>query len=189
LGIRFYSFIGDAPITKMLVEQQMGPEHPFYAFSDSSWNDDMETGRSTGGYMIWYRGGIVDHSSNLPDPMALSLAEAEYNEACLVFMVTNHLRMILCELQNTVEKDMKPTIMYLDSKSAIAMGRSCKDTKHTRHIMRRFHYMRNEIAAGRLETKWIGTEYQVVDLQIKQLPGPQFKTLINLTHVSVKDQR
>ena len=98
--------------------------------------------------MIWYRGGIVDHSSNLPDPVALSSAEAEYNEACLVFMVTNHLRMILCELQNTVEKDMKPTIMYLDSKSAIAMGTSCKDTKHTRHIMRRFHYMRNEIAAG-----------------------------------------
>ncbi len=45
--------------------------------------------------MIWYMGGIVDHSSNLPDPMALSLAEAEYNEACLAFMVTNHLRMIL----------------------------------------------------------------------------------------------
>ncbi len=30
LGIRFYSAFGDAPITKILVEQQMHPEHPFY---------------------------------------------------------------------------------------------------------------------------------------------------------------
>ena len=148
----------------------------------------MDIRRSTEGYMIWYMGGIVDHSSNLPDPVALSSAEAEYNEVCLAFMATNHLRMILCELQNTVEKDMKPTIIYLDSKSAIAMGTSYKDTKHTRYIMRRYYYVRNEIAIGRLETKWIGTEYQVADLQTKQLPGPQFKTLVNLTHISVKDQ-
>ncbi len=187
-GIRFYSEIGDAPITKMLTSQNSNPEHPYYAFSDSSWNDDVDSGRSTGGYIIWYMGGMVDHSSNLPDPVALSLAEAEYNEACLGFMATNHLRMILSDLENLPEKNMKATIVYLDSKSAIALGASYKDTKHTRHIMRRYHYVRNEIAAGRLETKRIGTEYQVADIQTKQLPGPQFKSLMLLTHISVKDQ-
>jgi len=172
----------------MLTSQNSNPEHPYYAFSDSSWNDDVDSGRSTGGYIIWYMGGMVDHSSNLPDPVALSLAEAEYNEACLAFMATNHLRMILSDLENLPEKNMKATIVYLDSKSAIAMGASYKDTKHTRHIMRRYHYVRNEIAAGRLETKRIGTEYQVADIQTKQLPGPQFKSLMLLTHISVKDQ-
>jgi hypothetical protein len=33
--------------------------------------------------MIIYMGGVVEHSSNMPDPVALSSAEAEYNEACL----------------------------------------------------------------------------------------------------------
>jgi hypothetical protein len=152
LGIRFYSDVGDAPITKMLTLQNMNPAHPFYAFSDSSWNDDIDSGRSNGGYIIWYMGGMVDHSSNLPDPVALSSAEAKYNEACLAFMATNHLRMILCDFENIPEKDRKATIIYLDSKSAIAMGASYKDTKHTRHIMRRYHYVQNEIAVGRLET-------------------------------------
>jgi hypothetical protein len=58
----------------------MNPEHPFYAFSDSSWNDDVDTGRSTGGCLIWYLGKVVDHSYNL-----LNL------EACLAFIATNHL--------------------------------------------------------------------------------------------------
>jgi len=40
----------------------MNPEHPFYAFSDSSWNDDVDTGRSTGGCLIWYlRDGSNDN--------------------------------------------------------------------------------------------------------------------------------
>jgi hypothetical protein len=36
--------------------------------SDSSWNDDVVTGRSTGCFFIFYMGGIIDHSSNMPDP-------------------------------------------------------------------------------------------------------------------------
>ncbi len=52
-------------------------------FTDSSWNDDVDTGRSSGCFMIIYMGGVVEHSSNMPDPVALSSAEAEYNEACL----------------------------------------------------------------------------------------------------------
>jgi hypothetical protein len=41
----------------------------------------------------------MDHSSNLPDPVALSSAEAEYNEGCIAFMAASHLRMLLCELE------------------------------------------------------------------------------------------
>jgi hypothetical protein len=33
--------------------------------------------------MIFYMGGVVEHSSNMPDPLALSSTEAEYKDACL----------------------------------------------------------------------------------------------------------
>jgi hypothetical protein len=46
---------------------------------DSSWNVGADTGRSKGCFLIYYMGGIVDHSSNIPDPVAMSSAEAEYN--------------------------------------------------------------------------------------------------------------
>ncbi len=67
----------------------------------------------------------------------------------MAFMAASHLRMLLCELEGIEETSMVPTTMFFDSKSAIAMGSSYRDTKHTRHIMRRYHYVRNEIVAKR----------------------------------------
>ncbi len=40
----------------------------------------VDTGRSSGCFMIIYMEGVVEHSSNMPDPVALSSAEAVYNE-------------------------------------------------------------------------------------------------------------
>ncbi len=45
--------------------------------------------------MIIYMGGVVEHSSNMPYPVALSSAEAEYNEACLACMATAYLKQFL----------------------------------------------------------------------------------------------
>jgi hypothetical protein len=135
LGVRFYSEIGDSPIYKMLLTQKIDEKHLFFGFTDSSWNDDQDSGRSTGCFIITYMGDIVDHSSNMPDPVALSSAEAEYNAGCVAFMAASHLRMLLCEFEGIKEEDKAPTNIYFDSKSAIAMGANYKDTKHTRHIM------------------------------------------------------
>jgi hypothetical protein len=189
LGIHFYSDLFRAPLMKMLESQKIQQCHAFFGFSDSSWNDDADTGRSTGCFILTYMGGIVDHSSNMPDPVALSSAEAEYNEGCVAFMAASHLRMLLWELEGIEETDMAPTTMLLDSKSAIAMGISYRDTKHTRHIMRRYHYVRNEIVAKRFVMQWIGTEFMISDIGTKKTPGPRHTLLVELIHVKVKDQR
>ena len=59
---------------------------PLLSFSDSSWNE-----------LTWYvvkvLGGIVDHSPNLPDPVALSSAKTNYNDRYIAFMADSHLRM------------------------------------------------------------------------------------------------
>jgi hypothetical protein len=187
-GVRFYSEIGESPIYQMLLGQNIQEKHLFFGFTDSSWNDDVDTGRSTGCFIITYMGGIVDHSSNMPDPVALSSAEAEYNEGCVAFMAASHLRMLLCEMENISEENMAATTIYFDSKSAIAMGANYKDTKHTRHIMRRYHYVRENIAAKRFTTQWIGTEFQISDIGTKLNDGPRHKTLMEMILIKVKDQ-
>lgn len=104
-----------------------------YAFSDSSWNNDVDSGRSTGCFLVYYIGGVVDHSSNLLYPIALSSANAEYTECCIAGMAMSHLTMLLDELEQVASCRTIPII--LDSSAAIAMGNSFKDTKHTRHIL------------------------------------------------------
>jgi len=89
----------------------------------------------SGSYLIVYMGGIVDHSSNMPGPVAMSSAKAEYNEACLATMALSHIQMFENELENLQVDTTSNTNLYLDNSAAIAMGRSFRDTKHTRHIL------------------------------------------------------
>jgi hypothetical protein len=173
----------------MLLNQNIEERHPFFGFMDSSWNDDSDHGQSTGCFIITYMGGIVDHSSNVPDPVALSSAEAEYNEGCVAFMAASHLRMLLCEFEGVRDEDTPATSMFFDSKSAIAMGVNYKDTKHTRHIMRHYHYVRENIAANRFSSKWISTEFEIADIGTKNNDGPRHKFLMELILVKVRDQK
>jgi hypothetical protein len=172
----------------MLQSQQVEQHHPFFAFSDSSWNDDEDSSGSTGCFSITYMGGILDHSSNLPDPVALSSAEAVYNEGCIAFMAASHYRMLLCELEGIEESNLKASGIYFDSKSAIAMGSSYKDTKHTCHIMRCDHYVHEGITSNQFDMCWINTEFQIADIDTKQNQWPRCAFSVNLIHAKMRDQ-
>ena len=67
------------------------------AFSDSSWQDCPETGRSIGAYIIFYQGGPIDHGTYVPELVAQSSAESEYNAACTAGMALAHFRMLVHE--------------------------------------------------------------------------------------------
>ena len=56
----------------MLKSNNITPTRKMFNFSDSSWDDDHDTSRSTGGYLIFYEGRVIDHSSNMPTPIAMS---------------------------------------------------------------------------------------------------------------------
>ena len=60
-------------------------------------------------------------------------------------MALAHFRILIHELLNKdpcIVLEEAPLIV-LDSKSAICMAKNGKDTKHTRHIARRIHLVRN----------------------------------------------
>ena len=51
LGITFYSDIKKSPVYQMLEQNNITPSRNMFTFSDSSWDDDYDTSRSTGGYV------------------------------------------------------------------------------------------------------------------------------------------
>ena len=60
-------------------------------------------------------------------------------------MALSHFRMLVHELLNE-DPDMVPKeapLIVLDRKSAMCMAKNGRDTKHTRHIARRMHFVRN----------------------------------------------
>ena len=60
-------------------------------------------------------------------------------------MALSHFRMLVHEFLNE-DPDMVPKeypLIVLDSKSSMCMAKNGKDTKHTRHIARIMHFLRN----------------------------------------------
>jgi len=87
-------------------------------------------------------------------------------------MATAHLHMMLDELEMKSHEDLEkpdPVKILLDNSSAVAMGHSFKDTKHTRHIWRRYHYVRQGELSGMHTLEWIPKEYQLADIGTKPL--------------------
>ena len=189
-GIKFYADWSVSPLANLLREANVVSERPLLTFSDSSWQDCVDTGRSTGAYYIFYQGGIVDMSSNVPDPVAMSSAEAEYNEAAVATMSTAHLHMMLDELELRAGTDKlheHPIKILLDNQSAVAMGQSFKDTKHTRHIWRHFHYVRQGEHSGMHKLHWIPNHFQLADIGTKPLGPGDLLPLLKYMVVTILD--
>ena len=61
-------------------------------YSDSDWAGDMDTRRSTTGFVYLVSGGCVSWASRLQPTVALSSTEAEYMAACAAVQEAIHLR-------------------------------------------------------------------------------------------------
>ena len=133
----------ESPIYKMLQENNITPnKDTIITFSDSSWNNCVETGRSTGGNISIMQGGPVNHSSHLPVLVAMSSGEAEYISAAAC-MRASHLRMSIYDLKYLATPkydgdNMKyePAKIIIDNEAAICMANYNKDTAGNRHVAR-----------------------------------------------------
>ena len=74
LGLKYYADMNDAPVSDLLRQASIKTENQLMDFSDSSWKDFPDTGRSIGAYIIFYQGVPIDHSTHVPGPVARSSA-------------------------------------------------------------------------------------------------------------------
>ena len=100
LVLKYYADMNDAPVSDLLRQDSIKTDNQFMAFSDSSWQDCPDTGRSTGAYIIFYQGGPIDHFKHVSGPVAQLSAESQYNEACTSGMTLAHFRMLIHEFLN-----------------------------------------------------------------------------------------
>ena len=56
LGLNYYADLNYAPVTNLLRQANIKTNNSLMDFSDSSWQDCPDTGRSTGAYIIYYQG-------------------------------------------------------------------------------------------------------------------------------------
>ena len=74
MGLKYYADLNDAQVTDILRQANIKTKNQFIDFSDSSWQDCPDTGRSTGAYIIFYQSGPIYHGTHVPVPVSQSSA-------------------------------------------------------------------------------------------------------------------
>ena len=186
LGLTFYADVKDSSIYESIKENSdVNPESPLILFTDSSWQDCPDTGRSTGGYLLYHQGGIIDGASFTPNPVAMSTAEAKYNALAYAMQAVINSKQSIQELHGNHPDTPLSVPLLCDSESAIIMGSNQKDTKRTRHIQRRMHFVRDNFASKAFTSHKIPGELNPSDTGTKGMPSDKIKTFIPLMHSTV----
>ena len=60
LGLKYYAYMNDAPVTDLLRQSSIKTENHLMDFSFSSWKDCPDTGRSIGAYIIFINMGQLN---------------------------------------------------------------------------------------------------------------------------------
>ena len=120
-------------------------------YSDSDWAGDLDDRKSTSGYMFKLCGAPISWRSKKQTSLALSTAEAEYIALSGATQEAVWLRQLTSELRF---KPTKPTVIYEDNQSAIALAQNAQFHKRMKHIDRRQHFAREKVSDRVIETKY-----------------------------------
>ena len=194
-AIKFYSDIKQSPVYKICSNHNIDMTG-LIGFSDASWQDCPDTGRSTCGYKVFVQGGIVDAQSTMPVPVALSSAEAEYMGACNLGAMLCHLREMQYDLEflGTESYDINgntasiPAIILVDNQATIRMSKNYKVTSKNRHISRRWHFVRRGVHEKLFTLIWIPGQDQLADDCTKTQPAAKAQPHVIRTLIKVSDK-
>src|SRR5665213_2460535 len=135
-------------------------------YSDANWGNDVSTRRSTTGYIFFLSGGAISWSSKRQATVALSSTEAEYMALTQATKEAIWLRSLLAELNYTQER---PTTLFEDNQSAIALARNPVHHARSKHIDIQHHFVREKIESKEIEISYMATDEMITDALTKPL--------------------
>ncbi|CAL2238017.1 unnamed protein product [Prunus armeniaca] len=159
---------------------EKGKETTLIGYCDSDWAGSEDDMRSTSGYVFTMGSGVFSWASIKQNTVALSTAEAEYISAAEATSQAKWLRFVL---EDFGEEQIEGTQIMCDNTSAIAMAKNPVFHQKSRHINRKFHFIREAIQAKEIELVYCRTEEQIADILTKALPKDRFAYLRELLGV------
>jgi hypothetical protein len=151
-------------------------EEELHGFCDADYAMDVDTRRSTTGYLFKLNGGAISWQSKRQASTALSTAEAEYMALCAATKEAIWLRNVTHSILNT--KVPYPALpLYEDNQAAIRLADNPVDHQRTKHIDVRYHFTREAIIEGQITVQYHPTERMIADMLTKSLPYPRLQQL------------
>jgi hypothetical protein len=141
------------------------------AYTDADFAGDIDTRRSTTGYVFILNGGAISWSSRLQQTVAASTTEAEYMAAASATKEGLWLRKLLNDLQ----LDITIIPINADNQSAIKLLKNPVLSMRSKHIDVIYHFARERVMRGEVSFNYIRTESMIADALTKPLQASKFR--------------
>ena len=144
-------------------------------YTDADYAGDVQSRRSTTGFVFILHGGPVSWASKRQTCTSLSTTESEYVAACETSKEAVWLQQLVSEISN--KKKEVPIPLLCDNQSAIRLVRNPEFHQRTKHIDVKYHFIRDQQEGGKIDLQYIPSDDQLADVFTKPLAAPRFKIL------------
>ena len=136
-------------------------------YCDADYAGDLDTRRSTTGYVFILHGGAITWMSKRQSTVAASTTEAEYIAAAQATKEALWLRLLLNDLGVPVNTFQ----IMADNQSALKLLKNPVMSSRSKHIDVVYHFARERVARGDVDFSYISTDEMLADMFTKPVPG------------------
>ena len=138
-------------------------------YTDASFQTDCDDSRSQSGFVYMLNGGAVSWKSSKQETTADSTTEAEYIAASEAAKEGCWIKKFIAEL-GVVPSAASPIELYCDNNGAIAQAKEPRSHQRSKHVLRRYHLIREIIERGDVKVCKVHTDGNTADPLTKALP-------------------
>ena len=142
-------------------------------FTDSSFQSDHDDSKSMSGFVFTLNGGAVCWKSSKQHSVADSVCEAEYVAASDAAKEAVWIKKFVNQL-GVAPSINGPVLLYCDNTGAIAQAKEPKSHHRTKHILRRYHLVREIVERGDVNLQKIDGKENLADPFTKALSVKEF---------------
>ena len=137
-------------------------------YTDASFQTDHDDMRSQSGFVFILNGGAVSWKSSKQETTADSTTEAEYIAASEAAKEGCWIKKFLNELE-VVPSSMDAIELYCDNNGAIAQAKEPRSHQRSKHVLRRYHLIREIIDRGDVKVCRVDSASNTADPLTKSL--------------------
>ncbi|KAK8990901.1 hypothetical protein V6N11_028857 [Hibiscus sabdariffa] len=137
-------------------------------YTNASFQTDKDDSRSQSGFVFCLNGGAVSWKSSKQDTVADSTTEAEYIAASEAAKEVVWIKKFITKL-GVISSIADVVDLYCDNNGAIAQAKEPRSHQRSKHILRRFHLIREIIDRGDVEICKVHMDDNIADRLTKPL--------------------